>query len=105
MNIEDAFHRQLEKFARDSGKQIEVINLGVGGYGTLQAYLALVEEGLKYSPNLVVLGFFFGNDLKNNSRTLELSSTANDLKAKTRPFLLPGSPKDWHVTMVDYEGA
>jgi len=105
VNIEDAFHRQLEKFARDSGKQIEVLNLGVGGYGTLQAYLALVEEGLKYSPNLVVLGFHFGNDLKNNSRTLELRATAVDLKTNSRPFLLPGSPKDWHVTMVDYEGA
>jgi len=105
VNLGDAFHRQLEKFARNSGKQIEVLNLGVGGYGTLQAYLALVEEGLKYSPDLVALGFYFGNDLTNNSRTLELRATAVDLKTNSRPFLLPGSPKDWDVTMVDYEGA
>ena len=108
VNREDAFHRQLEKFARDSGKQIEVLNLGVGGYGTLQAYLALVEEGLKYTPDLVVLGFHFGNDLLDNSRALQLRNTmdtAVDLKTNSRPFLLPGSPNDWHVTMVDYEGA
>ena len=105
VNMEDAFHRQLEKFARDSGNKIEVLNLGVGGYGTLQAYLALVEEGLKYDPNLVILGFHFGNDLSENSRTLHLIGVADDLKTNSRPFLLPGPPDDWHVTMVDYEGA
>ena len=35
---------------------LEVINLGVGGYGTDQMLLMLREEGLRYAPDLVIAG-------------------------------------------------
>ena len=50
---------------------VEVLNLGVGGYGTAQQLLTLEEDGLRYRPDLVVLGFFLGNDVQNNSRAIE----------------------------------
>lgn len=46
---------------------VEVINLGVIGYGTDQQYLRLCEEGLRYEPDLVILGFF-GPDAVRNVR-------------------------------------
>lgn len=37
---------------------VEVINLGVHGYGTDQQFLYLREFGLRFDPDLVILGFF-----------------------------------------------
>jgi len=45
----------------------EVLNGGVSGYGTDQAYLFFRQEGRRYRPDVVVL-LFFGNDLADNSR-------------------------------------
>lgn len=66
---------------------VEVVNLGVGGYGTIQAYLALREEGLRYQPDLVILAFF-GNDVSDDSRELqELRNDPDDFKTFGRPFV------------------
>jgi tetratricopeptide (TPR) repeat protein len=43
----------------------EAINLGVHGYGTDQELLVLREEGVKYQPDIVVVGFFAENVLRN----------------------------------------
>ena len=53
------------------GKRIEAINFGVSGYGTAQALLTLRERAWSYSPDLVLLAFFPGNDVRNNSKELE----------------------------------
>lgn len=50
---------------------VEVVNLGIGGYGTAQQLLYLEQEGLRYAPDLVVLAFFGANDVSNNSRAIE----------------------------------
>jgi hypothetical protein len=60
----------LEDELRRRGHPVEVINLGVSGFGTAREYLMLREYGLRYEPDLVLL-FFVGNDLPNNSRRLE----------------------------------
>lgn len=43
----------------------EVINLGVQGYGHDQMLLYLKEEGVKYHPDLVILGFVFWDIYRN----------------------------------------
>jgi len=45
--------------------QTEVLNLGVHGYGHDQMLLYLEEEGLKYRPDLVILGFVTGGMRRN----------------------------------------
>jgi hypothetical protein len=45
---------------------IEVINGGTGGYSTDQEYLFYLHEGARYSPDVVLL-FFFYNDLIGNT--------------------------------------
>ena len=82
VDIERTFWRLLEKqlqgCAFQPGKQIDVINLGTSGFGTGQELRALQTRGLAYSPDLVLLAFFAGNDVRNNSRDLETD--------KLRPF-------------------
>ncbi|HJU12664.1 MAG TPA: hypothetical protein VJ728_17395, partial [Candidatus Binataceae bacterium] len=62
-------------------KQIEVMNFGVDGYGTAQEFFTLVEDVWQFSPDIVVLAFFPGNDVRNNSVVLEGD--------KCRPFFVP----------------
>jgi len=52
-------------------KKVEVINFGVGGYGTAQELLALRERVWSYDPDIVLLAMFLGNDIRNNSVALE----------------------------------
>lgn len=69
-----------------SDRRVEVINLGVGGYGTAQQFLALRDDGLRYRPDLVVLALF-SNDVINNSRALEERLWDRDeLKVFGRPY-------------------
>lgn len=43
----------------------EVLNFGVHGYGDDQALLYLQQEGMKYHPDLVILGFVFADVERN----------------------------------------
>lgn len=65
---ENAFSYLLEQALSDRG--VEVVNLGMGGYGTVQQWIQLEAEGLKYHPDLVLLAIYPENDFHNNSLTL-----------------------------------
>jgi len=67
-SLETSFSRVLEA---KLGPGFEVINLGMSGYGTLQERLLLEEIGLAYDPDVVLLAFFNGNDVRDNSWELE----------------------------------
>jgi len=74
VDMKDTFWSGLE---RNLGKcpifndyQIEVINLGVSGYSTAQELITLRRHVWKYSPDMVLLAFFQGNDVEDNSRSL-----------------------------------
>jgi lysophospholipase L1-like esterase len=58
---DDLFTAVLERV----DPRFEVLNAGVGGYGTVQEYLYLESEGLKHNPDLVLL-MVFDNDLSDN---------------------------------------
>jgi len=104
VDLEDAFHRHLERLLRGRNIDVEVINLGVGGYGTLQEYLVYHDVGRRYRPDLVLLGFLTFNDLRNNSLELETISMGAE-RVKARPYLDPAAAPDWRITDVDFEGA
>src|SRR5712692_9842326 len=48
---DDLFTALLER----NNPRLEVLNAGVGGYGTVQEYLYLETTGLKHNPDLVLL--------------------------------------------------
>ncbi len=59
----DTFLSTLEADLSDSvnGKNIEVLNLGVGGYNTAHELSLLYHMGLKYQPDIVVLCYFLND--------------------------------------------
>jgi hypothetical protein len=63
------------------GKRIEMLNFGVRSYGTAQAYLMLRTTAVRYRPDLVLLQFTNGNDVRDNSFAL-------DPKRQERPFFV-----------------
>ncbi|MEZ2234064.1 SGNH/GDSL hydrolase family protein [Microcoleus sp.] len=74
--IEQTFWSKLERKlanceAVKGRKKVEVINFGVQGYGTAQELVMLRKKVWDYSPDIVVLAFFIGNDVINNSPKLE----------------------------------
>jgi hypothetical protein len=54
--------RVLETSLAKRGCRAEVLNAGTAGYSTDQEYLYYASEGVKFSPDVVVL-FFFYNDI------------------------------------------
>jgi hypothetical protein len=72
--------QHLERCGFAPGRRIEAINFGVSGYGTAQELLTLRGRAWSYAPDLVLLAFFPGNDVRNNSKALE--------KDDLRPFFL-----------------
>ena len=68
----------LSKCTQLANRKIEVMNFGVGGYGTAQELIMLRRHVWVYSPDLVVLLVTTGNDLRDNSAFLD--------PTKMRPF-------------------
>jgi lysophospholipase L1-like esterase len=54
---EDTFAFHAERRLNELGHDVEAINAGVGGYSPWQEHLYLEREGLRYQPDVVVIGF------------------------------------------------
>jgi len=55
------------------GRPVEVLNAGVGGWGTDQEAIFYLAEGFRYQPDVVLLAFFVRNDAVNNYGPLEIA--------------------------------
>lgn len=75
VEIEEAFwavlERELAACPGRNGRTIEVLNFGMAGYGTTQELLTLQHRALAFEPDLVLLAFLTGNDVRNNSIELQ----------------------------------
>jgi hypothetical protein len=73
VNLEQTYHKQLEAMLADSlARPVEVLNAGVGGWGTDQEAIFYLAEGFRYRPDIVLLAFFIRNDAVNNYGPLEI---------------------------------
>ncbi|HEX8292019.1 MAG TPA: SGNH/GDSL hydrolase family protein, partial [Pyrinomonadaceae bacterium] len=74
---EKAFWSVLEAGLRAcpalAGREVEVINFGVSGYGTAQELLTLREKVWGYEPDVVLLAVTTNNDVLDNSRALKMT--------------------------------
>uniref|UniRef100_A0A7C3Z2Q0 SGNH/GDSL hydrolase family protein n=1 Tax=Desulfobacca acetoxidans TaxID=60893 RepID=A0A7C3Z2Q0_9BACT len=74
VNQDEAFwavmERNLQSCPNLGGRRVEAINFGQAGFGTAQELLALRHRAGKYSPDIVLLAFFTGNDVADNSPAL-----------------------------------
>jgi lysophospholipase L1-like esterase len=55
----------LERYLGARGLRAEVLNAGVSGFSTAEALAYLENEGYRYGPDVVVLGFY-ANDFEDN---------------------------------------
>lgn len=64
---EFTFSAVLERYLVRHGTAAEAMNSGVSGFSTAEELVLLENEGIKYAPDAVVLGFY-GNDFEDNVR-------------------------------------
>src|SRR5215831_17849924 len=58
----------IEKNLKQSGHDVEVINMGIPSIGPREYLSLLVNEGFALEPDRVVLSFFIGNDFEGQRR-------------------------------------
>lgn len=54
-----------------AGRSVEALNFGIAGSGTGQQLLVWRHHARRYQPDVVVLAFFAGNDLRNNTLAIQ----------------------------------
>ena len=73
--LEETFWKVMEtritNCLQPKGLIPEVLSFAVNGYGTAQQVLVLENRVEKYSPDLVLLSTFTGNDIANNSQKID----------------------------------
>ena len=73
--LEQTFWWQLQQKLQSCnafpGKQVEIINFGVSGYGTGQELITLERQAREYAPDLVMLLITTNNDVTDNRRDLK----------------------------------
>jgi len=85
---EATFSAVAERYLASHGVKAEVLNAGVSGYSTAEALAFLENEGYKYQPDVVVLGFY-ANDLEDNLKAGLFALEAGKLVERKRSHI-PG---------------
>jgi hypothetical protein len=68
---------QLQRLLRRKTQhRVEVLNAGVGGWGPFQYAQYFAHYGLEFDPDLVIVGFFVGNDISRSVESIERLNTA-----------------------------
>lgn len=82
------YARIIERSLTKQGITAEVINTGISGFSTAEALVLLENEGIRYQPDVVVLGFY-ANDFDDNIRSNLFSLTDEELVVNKKTYL-PG---------------
>jgi hypothetical protein len=70
VNLEETFFKQLEQRLAEA-TPVEVINGAVPAYSTMQEYRYLERDGVALQPDVVLLGFYVGNDFQDSWELLD----------------------------------
>jgi hypothetical protein len=96
VNLDQTFCQLLEKrLRRETGRDVEVLNFGVNGYGALQEYLLFKEHGRAFKPDLVLHAVFLDNDIADGHPRLASSQ-------RGAPFVVESPTEGLHI---DYSAA
>jgi hypothetical protein len=72
-------HAWPQTLARISGRT--VYNMALGYYGTVE-YWALIDEAMEFSPKVIIIGLYFGNDLYGAYRTVYRTDTYAQFRSR-----------------------
>ena len=79
---EKRYHELWERWLpKRLGRDVEVLNFGVRGFGTWESLQMFHLKAKKFQPDVTVLGFYWGNDVENNLTAL-LESHPNPLRSQ-----------------------
>ena len=56
----------MEKKLRELGHKVDVMNFGVSGYNTQQEVETLIDKGLHFNPDLVILAYCLNDKIRND---------------------------------------
>jgi len=72
VNLEETFFKQVERRLNASGgRRVEVINAAVPAYSLIQEMRYLERDGIALSPDVVVVGFYVGNDFQDSQELFD----------------------------------
>ena len=94
--------QELAECSALNGKNVEVLNFGVQGYGTAQELMTLRHHVWQFSPDLVLLGFYPGNDIRNNYKPLEHDHFRPYFTLENEAWVIDNSFKDLTQLERDY---
>ena len=96
----DAFwsvmERNLQMDKRLRGRRVEVINFGVSGFGTGLEFITLCHRVWKYSPDIVLLAFYTGNDVSDNTLALSNEDRTPYFVHRDQRLVLDDSYLEWY---------
>ncbi len=79
----------LEKTLQSMGHNVEVLNFGVSGYNTQQEVETLIDKGLQFDPDLVILGYCLNDKFQDDGgiygTLLAEQAKSKDLGKHTAP--------------------
>ena len=88
VNVEETYLFRLQQLLGERGLNVEVINLGVSGYGTAEELVMLREFGFKFNPDVVVVGYYT-NDISDNVRSHLFAIDDEDSLVRAAESYLP----------------
>lgn len=109
---QETYSKRLEDMLRKSGRDVEVINTGVGNYNTEMEVAYFLERGAKLKPHYVVLNYFINDAeptprerssfLSRNSPAFVYFASRLDMAMR---LVNAGDKKDWKSYYAGlYEG-
>ena len=86
---EHTFSAVLQRYLARHSIQAQVMNAGVSGFSTAEALILLENEGVKFDPDIVVLGFY-ANDLEDNIKSALFSLDEKGALIEAKKHHTPG---------------
>jgi hypothetical protein len=86
--------RNLASCPAIQGKRVEMLNFGTSGFGTTQELEQLRHRVGEFSPDIVVLQFTTGNDVRNNSFAIEHNTQKPYYRISSGTLILDSTFRD-----------
>lgn len=89
VSLDDTFLSRMANELQQAGLDCEIVNLSVSGHSTTEELILLQAEGIKYQPDIVLVGWH-GTDLDGNTQT-NLYRLVDGNLVRTGAAYLPGT--------------
>ena len=101
--------QKLEGCNQFAGKQVEIINFGVSGYGTAQELITLQQNVWRYSPDIVMLMVTTDNDITDNVKSLKRTDDIPYFYYRGEQLVIDDSFRQssryrWHSSTIERAG-